>query len=350
MNQSSMRPVHWVLKRRRVGVCGGARITPANAAFCRMMGAQLAGEKDLVIVSGGFKCFRENPDTPSADWSVVCGAIERFRGCGIRHDSLIETLLPDEDWSKVERFREGQVTVLRNFNLRARRFAVVSAADVLIAVEGVNATAEIVDLSLAFSKPVLPLPFTGGCAREKWEVNKEQIRKWFDIDDTLAETWESLRLEAMSSQEMAELAAQVRQVLLQRLRLKCFVMMPFARDYSGLYEQAIRPAIEECGFSPVRTDTLNLVGNVVEFLRAAIATCACAMAVLSGNNPNVLYELGLAHAVGKPVILICRAQPDKEQFPHLPYDLRNESVVGYREDMQELRCVLAAMLRQLKGQ
>lgn len=44
---------------------------------------------------------------------------------------------------------------------------------------------------------------------------------------------------------------------------------------------------------------------------------------MSGRNPNVFYELGLAHAIGKPAILISRKEED------IPFDLRHVRTILY---------------------
>lgn len=47
------------------------------------------------------------------------------------------------------------------------------------------------------------------------------------------------------------------------------------------------------------------------------------MAELTSRNPNVFYELGLAHALNKPVVLVSRTQDD------VPFDLQHIRVIYY---------------------
>jgi hypothetical protein len=44
---------------------------------------------------------------------------------------------------------------------------------------------------------------------------------------------------------------------------------------------------------------------------------------MSERNPNVFYELGLAHAIGKPAILVAKTEED------IPFDLRHVRVIVY---------------------
>jgi hypothetical protein len=74
------------------------------------------------------------------------------------------------------------------------------------------------------------------------------------------------------------------------------VAMPFAPDFKEIY-RIVKNACDSLNLIPVRTDELPLVGNVVEIIREGIASCECAVAVITGQNPNVMYDLGLQHAL-----------------------------------------------------
>lgn len=348
MSGRSYSAARGVLRRRCVGVCGGTRISATNAAFCKRLGQELAREEGLTIMTGGFRHFADNPGQPSADWATVEGALERLQASGIPAEMRINTLLPDKDLSNIVRFEAGKTHVLRKRSLQARRFTVVNAADALVAVQGSKGTREMIDLAFALEKPCLPLPFTGGISQERWAENRDVILESFDIDIETATRMQSVDLGALSDEPLAELARAIMRLLLRRLKRKCFVMMPFSDDYLPLYENAIKPAILKHGFQPVRADHLNLVGNAVEILRAAISSCDCAVAVITRNNPNVMYELGFAHSQGKPAILVCESQRlESQQFEDLPFDLRNEYVIGYSGRAENLQQQIAMVLQEL---
>jgi hypothetical protein len=75
--------------------------------------------------------------------------------------------------------------------------------------------------------------------------------------------------------------------------------------------------------------------------------CDCVVAVITQFNPNVMYELGFAHAQGKPAVLLCQIGT-QDLLPDLPFDLRNEQVIAYRPDnLRRLRDDLSAVLSQL---
>ncbi|MFN0205873.1 MAG: hypothetical protein ACKVS6_06120 [Planctomycetota bacterium] len=341
-----------LIRTRRIAVCGGTRINLTNAIFAEALGKQLAAEEGLMLVTGGFKCFTLDPEIPSGDWSFVSGAREYLRSIGLTTERKIETLLPDptHEPARVVRFREGTVIILKGRSLQSRRFKLVGSVDTLVAIEGAKGTREIIDLALALEKPILPLPFTEGVARMRWNENRKLICEWFEVDKATAKSWEEVSIGELSGSEVTSLARGVKQHLFHQLRRKCFVMMPFGVEFLPLYEQAIKPALEDAGLLPIRTDQLDLVGDVVSALHSAIRSAACGLAVITQNNPNVMYELGLAHAQGKPVILLCEIGPEGHDLPNLPYDLQHESVFGYRAgDWPALRSSVAGVLNRLKG-
>jgi hypothetical protein len=88
-----------------------------------------------------------------------------------------------------------------------------------------------------------------------------------------------------------------------------------------------------------------LIGNALGVLRAAIDSCECAVAVTTGWNPNVMYELGLVHAGGRPVVILHETD-DSGALPDIPFDLSTEFIRGYRADqLGSLREELSAILR-----
>ena len=103
----------------------------------------------------------------------------------------------------------------------------------------------------------------------------------------------------------------------------CFVMMPFGAWFDRYYQEIYVPAIKDAGLEPVRADELFSTGSVVEQIWEQIEKSKLLLADLSGKNPNVFYELGLAHAAKKPVIFTSCAVDD------VPFDLRHLRVIIY---------------------
>lgn len=86
----------------------------------------------------------------------------------------------------------------------------------------------------------------------------------------------------------------------------CFVLMPFGRrsdptganiDFDAVYQQLIRPAIQEAELEPIRADEEMTGGIVHKPMFERLILCEYAIADLTFANANVFYELGVRHAV-----------------------------------------------------
>ena len=371
---------HPAMRPRRLAVCGGGALEKENEEFCAVLGRLLAAQPGLVLVTGGLESrtlisdskatdkpvagAAEGPvakaadgpvakgkglaaDKKATDWAVAKAALDELNRLGLPVDEHIETMLPDKkrEWEGAKRFEYGRIVILRNRSLQTRRFSVVNTTDATLTVSGGKGTKQIIDLALAIPKPVLPLPFTGGASREQWDINREEVMRWFGISEETAQRMESAQLPPKGS-ELTDIAKLVVDHLLPALRMKCFVAMPYADDFGPTYLEAVQPAIRACGFREVRADQLEVTGNALDILRQGILFCDVLIADISEGNPNVMYELGLAHAQNKPTILICRVN-DHGELPKLPFDVSHERVIGYDADLIALRDKVSGVLRHM---
>ena len=104
----------------------------------------------------------------------------------------------------------------------------------------------------------------------------------------------------------------------------CFVMQPFASPLGDYYEKIYRPAIEKAGLRAVRADAeIFATGKIMDQVWNGINTAKVLVAELTSRNPNVFYELGLAHAMKKPVVLVSAKEDD------VPFDLQHIRVIYY---------------------
>lgn len=125
----------------------------------------------------------------------------------------------------------------------------------------------------------------------------------------------------------------------------CFVIMPFGGWLDDYYELIHKPAIEKAKLEPHRADDLYRPSTIVNDIWAYTNRAKLLLADLTGRNPNVFYELGLAHALGKPVILIAESMDD------VPFDLRALRVILYDKNAPDWGSVLkekiAASIREV---
>jgi hypothetical protein len=103
-----------------------------------------------------------------------------------------------------------------------------------------------------------------------------------------------------------------------------FVMQPFAGALGGYYDLIFKPAVTQAGMTAVRADAeIFGTGKIIDQIWRGIRSARVLVAELTTKNPNVFYELGLAHALEKPVILVSSNQED------VPFDLRHIRVILY---------------------
>ena len=104
----------------------------------------------------------------------------------------------------------------------------------------------------------------------------------------------------------------------------CFVIMPFAPPIGGYHATIYDPAIRKAGLTPVRADTeIFGTGKIMDQVWSGINGARVLVAELTSRNANVFYELGLAHALRKPVVLVSSNEAD------VPFDLHHIRVIYY---------------------
>jgi hypothetical protein len=102
-----------------------------------------------------------------------------------------------------------------------------------------------------------------------------------------------------------------------------FVLMPFESTLEPVFSDHITNVVRKLKMTAQRGDNffsthyiMTDIWNAIWFSRAIIADCTT-------RNPNVFYEIGVAHAVGRPVILITQRDED------VPFDLRSVRYIKY---------------------
>lgn len=85
---------------------------------------------------------------------------------------------------------------------------------------------------------------------------------------------------------------------------KAFVAMPFASEYADSYEYGIVPALLESGYEYFRADEELNNKDIMCKICAQLQSCGLVIINISGLNPNVMLEQGMAYGIGKPVIIL----------------------------------------------
>lgn len=114
-------------------------------------------------------------------------------------------------------------------------------------------------------------------------------------------------------------------------------MMPFDASFNTVYD-SIKQASDNAGLRCRRADDIwenpAIIQDVVSLIdRSRVVICDC-----TGRNPNVFYEAGIAHTLGREVILITQNEQD------IPFDLRHLRYIRYLNNT-EGRAALAQSLQ-----
>jgi hypothetical protein len=119
-----------------------------------------------------------------------------------------------------------------------------------------------------------------------------------------------------------------------------FIAYPFRQDTQAVVDGIIRPVLLGEGIRYLTGhDKESSSGEMICSLRRTIADCSAIIAVVSGRNPNVFFEIGVAASLAKPCILLASAPTDAAMLEGA-YPL--VVTTSAEKAMQELRQLLQA--------
>jgi hypothetical protein len=102
-----------------------------------------------------------------------------------------------------------------------------------------------------------------------------------------------------------------------------FILMPFAEEFNDVYKLGIKPACISAGAYCERVDEQIFQESILDRVYNQIAKADLIISEMTGRNPNVFYETGYAHALGKKVILLTQKSDDipfdLQHYPHIIY-------------------------------
>lgn len=125
----------------------------------------------------------------------------------------------------------------------------------------------------------------------------------------------------------------------------CFVLMPFKPPFDRIYQEHIKPTVETMGFACKRADDIFSPNPIIEDIWTHILKSKVIIADVTGRNPNVFYEIGIAHTVGRSVIIITQDERD------VPFDIAQYRYFLYsdnQEGWERLRKSITIALESLK--
>ena len=109
------------------------------------------------------------------------------------------------------------------------------------------------------------------------------------------------------------------------IKNSCFIVMPFGIESLNIvYEDFVRPTLEQrCKLKVERGDDVFGSNVIMDDIAHSIRSAELIIADLTGRNANVFYEVGIAHALNKQVLLMTQSIDD------VPFDLRHRRALVY---------------------
>lgn len=108
----------------------------------------------------------------------------------------------------------------------------------------------------------------------------------------------------------------------------CFVLMPFREQFFRIYNEHIKPILQDVGLRVMKADDIFGTTEIMEDIWEHINKARIIVADVTGRNGNVFYELGIAHTVGKSVIILTQNEND------VPFDLAHLRYIKYTDDKE----------------
>jgi hypothetical protein len=126
-------------------------------------------------------------------------------------------------------------------------------------------------------------------------------------------------------------------------KIEVFVLMPFKAKLEKVYSIHIKKMCEDLGVTIRRADEIFSPKPFMEKVWDGICAAQLILADCTEKNPNVFYEIGMAHTVGKKVVLITRSDKD------IPSDIKHFDYIPYIYDPEGVETLIERLRTFLKG-
>jgi hypothetical protein len=118
-------------------------------------------------------------------------------------------------------------------------------------------------------------------------------------------------------------------IVVDTKKAKAFVVMQFTEEYNQLYTEVIKPVCENFGLEVERADEFYTTTPIIADVIRSITNSSLIIAEITPDNANVYYEVGYAHAINKPTILLC----ERKKREKLPFDISGFRTLFYEDSI-----------------
>ena len=173
---------------------------------------------------------------------------------------------------------------------------------------------------------------------QAYYYDQDLLKKLPDMVEALAKDVRDYRLEKATSKTIFGKPDTDPQ-----FQCDVFMVMPFEDELTAIYEKHIKPTITQLGLTIKRGDDPFSEHNIMHDVWSLTCNAQLIIADCTGRNPNVFYEMGIAHALGKFLIPITQNQDD------IPFDIRSLRYIQYepQQDMKKFEKELRSAVYNL---
>jgi hypothetical protein len=187
-----------------------------------------------------------------------------------------------------------------------------------------------------------------------WDKEKTEMEKLFENLENLeipSDQIQRIRDIYSNNSNMNRIESPKKSPTFEKSEIKidaklCFVIMPFNEKLNPIYDTIIKVVLKDLKYNPLRADEIFKSKPIIDDIWLNIKKSKFLIADLTERNANVFYELGLAHALSKEVILLTQNLSD------IPFDLRHYRIIVYKDSISgadNLKAVLKDFIIELNS-
>lgn len=179
------------------------------------------------------------------------------------------------------------------------------------------------------------------------DLNEEvsgNTEKWKDINHLIISGNKNIINENISSNPFENNSFLIKNGLTKENieidKKEVFVLTSFMEEHRETYF-TIKNTCNELGLNCSKSDENFIEGDILRHILKKIVQSRIIVANVDGRNPNVFYELGIAHALGKPTIIVAK---NKNK---IPFDLTTKNIIFYQNTEELQRGLLIEINKYL---
>lgn len=143
--------------------------------------------------------------------------------------------------------------------------------------------------------------------------------------------------------------SNIQNIHIEQEKPSVFCIMKFEEDFNVLYSDVIKAQCDKLNLSVQRADEHFTGGSILQDIIHDITSASIIIADVTIDNPNVFYELGFAHALKKPTIILA----DIEKRAQLPFDISGYRTIFYSNTIggkSEIEKTLIKYIKNIIGE